>query len=131
MAIRPECFPAILEALDTAPLAPGSRTSSGSIKYESILRSAAGGVFHRLVRHYSGTSVRDTQCGCKGFQLGSARLLALVGMIDGFAYDVELFYLADQLGLGITPVNVEWDDVAGSSVKEVAYCATYWATFAT
>ena len=117
MAIRPDCFPAILDALARAPLAPGSRASKGRIHYDSVLRTAAGDIFHRLVHHYSGTQVRDTQCGCKGFRLGPARLLALAGMIDRFAYDVELFYLADRLGLAIAPVAVEWDDVAGSSVK--------------
>jgi glycosyltransferase involved in cell wall biosynthesis len=33
MAIRPEYFPQILEALAHAPLAPGSRTSQGRINY--------------------------------------------------------------------------------------------------
>ena len=117
MAIRPEYFPQILDALAFAPLAPGSRSSHGRIDYESALRTVAGGIFHGLVRHYAGTHVRDTQCGCKGFRLGPARLLALLGMINRFAYDAELFYLADQLGLAVNPVSVEWDDVAGSSVK--------------
>ena len=117
MAIDPVHFPEIVSALATSPLAPGSRTSNGRISYESALRTVAGGVFHQLVRHYAKTSVRDTQCGCKGFQLGPARLLALLGMIDGFAYDAEIFFLAEQLGLAVHPVPVEWDDVSGSSVK--------------
>jgi dolichyl-phosphate beta-glucosyltransferase len=117
MAIDPVHFPEIVSALDTSPLAPGSRTSNGRISYESALRTIAGGVFHQLVRHYAKTHVRDTQCGCKGFQRGPARLLALLGMIDGFAYDAEIFYLAEELGLAVHPVPVEWDDVSGSSVK--------------
>ncbi|MHB1208148.1 MAG: glycosyltransferase [Acidimicrobiales bacterium] len=117
MAIDPVHFPEIVSALDASPLAPGSRTNNGRISYESALRTIAGGVFHQLVRHYAKTHVRDTQCGCKGFQRGPARLLALLGMIDGFAYDAEIFFLADELGLGVHPVPVEWDDVSGSSVK--------------
>ena len=117
MAIDPVHFSEIVTALDDAPLAPGSRTSDGRISYESALRTVAGGVFHQLVRHYARTHVRDTQCGCKGFQRGPARLLGLLGMIDGFAYDAEIFYLAEQLGLSAHPVPVEWDDVSGSSVK--------------
>ncbi len=117
MAIDPSHFPEIVSALKDSPLAPGSRTSDGRISYESALRTIAGGAFHQLVRHYARTDVRDTQCGCKGFQLGPARVLGLLGMIDGFAYDAEIFFLADQLGLGVHPVPVEWDDVGGSSVK--------------
>ena len=61
--------------------------------------------------------LRDTQCGCKGFQLGPARILSLLGFYDRFIYDAEMLYLADQLGLSITPIDVTWDDIAGSSVR--------------
>lgn len=67
--------------------------------------------------HYTGVTLRDTQCGCKGFQRGPARILALLGMIDGYAYDAEMLYLADQLGMRVSPVAVTWDDVEGSSVR--------------
>jgi len=38
-------------------------------------------------------------------------------MVDRFAFDVELFYLADQLGLSVKPLLVTWKDVPGSSVR--------------
>ncbi len=117
MAIKPMHFPEIIDGLRSAQLAPGSRSGAGRIRYDSVFRTLAGDVFSSLVHHYARTTIRDTQCGCKGFQLGAARLLALFGMIDGFAYDAELFYLSDQLHLSIEPVHVEWDDVPGSSVK--------------
>jgi dolichyl-phosphate beta-glucosyltransferase len=117
MAIHPAHFPEIVSALATTPLAPGSRSEGARITYTSVLRTLAGAVFHHLVHHYAGTDVRDTQCGCKGFQVGPARILALLGMVDGFAYDAEIFFLANQLGLGVRPVAVKWDDVKGSSVK--------------
>jgi hypothetical protein len=68
------------------------------------------------VRHYTGTKLRDTQCGCKGFQLGPARILGLLGFYDRFVYDAEMLYLAEQLGLTIRPIPVTWDDIAGSTV---------------
>jgi len=117
MAIDPEHFDAILEALSTAHVAPGSRADRGSIRYDSRLRTWAGAFFNRIVRHYTETSLRDTQCGCKGYQTGAGRLLSIVGMIDGFAFDAEVFYLAQLLGLGVSPVHVTWRDVAGSKVR--------------
>ena len=45
------------------------------------------------------------QCGCKGFQLGPARVLGLLGFYDRFVYDAEMLYLADQVGIAITPVR--------------------------
>ena len=117
MAIRPQHLPEMVERLAHCALVPGSRAHDGSIHYDQWLRTHAGDLFHVLVRHYTGTTVRDTQCGAKGFQIGPARVLALLGMINGFAYDAETFYLADRLGLSIEPLAVTWDDVGGSSVR--------------
>ena len=117
MSIRPEHFVDILDALDRAPMAPGSRAHDGKILYETMTRSLSGTAFHTLVHHYTKLAVRDTQCGCKGFQLATGRLLAHLGMITGFVYDVELFYLARQLDIAIEPVSVTWDDIGGSTVK--------------
>lgn len=117
MSIRPEHFASVLDALDRAPMAPGSRARDGKILYETMTRSVSGTAFHLLVRHYTKLAVRDTQCGCKGFELATGRLLSHLGMITGFAYDVELFYLARQLGIEVETVPVTWDDIAGSTVR--------------
>ncbi len=117
MAIDPECLPAILDHLDEADLAPGSRAVDGVVRYDSRLRTLSGAVFNRLVRHYTDTTARDSQCGAKGLRLGPARILAALARVDGFAYDVEFLYLARQLGLTSAPVPVTWRDVRGSSVR--------------
>jgi dolichyl-phosphate beta-glucosyltransferase len=117
MSINPRHFVDIVTELALSELVPGSRVDHGHIDYDSPLRTWAGKSFNRLARHYSGTTLRDTQCGCKGFQRGPARLLGLLGLIDGFAFDAEIFFLAKQLGLTVTPLTVTWDDVSGSSVR--------------
>jgi dolichyl-phosphate beta-glucosyltransferase len=117
LSIRPRHFPEIVAALATCDVAPGSRVQGGHITYDSALRTWAGKVFNRLVRHYTGTTLRDTQCGAKGFRLGPARVLGLLGFYDRFIYDAEMLYLAERLGLRVRPVEVTWDDVAGSSLR--------------
>jgi len=117
MSIRPEHFVNIMDALSRAPMAPGSRALNGKIEYATLTRTISGSVFHAIVRHYTKTTIRDTQCGCKGFQLAPGRLLALLGFVSGFAYDVELFYLARLLDFEIEPVAVTWDDIGGSKVS--------------
>lgn len=117
MAIDPQLLPDFVTALRDHALVPGSRAVAGHIDYDSRLRTWAGDAFHRVVHHYTKMTLRDTQCGCKGFQLGPARLLALLGMVDGFAFDVEILYLADRLGLSVRPLLVTWNDVLGSSVR--------------
>jgi len=117
MAIRPAQFPDFVERLRDVALVPGARGQDRHIRYDSTLRTVAGSTFNRFVRHYAHTTLRDTQCGAKGFQRGPGRLLGLLGMIDGFAYDAEMFYLANQLAITVEPLSVTWDDVRGSSVK--------------
>jgi dolichyl-phosphate beta-glucosyltransferase len=117
MAIDTEGLSNFVTALHDVAIAPGSRAIEGSIVYDSWLRTIAGRAFNSLVRHYAQTTLRDTQCGCKAFQRGPARILALLSMIDGFAFDVEMIYLANQLGLSMQPIPVTWHDVEGSSVR--------------
>jgi hypothetical protein len=52
---------------------------------------------------------RDTQCGLKAFRSDVARALFGATTIDGFAFDVELFHLAERwrLSLAEVPVQVE------------------------
>ncbi|NNN09241.1 MAG: glycosyltransferase [Acidimicrobiaceae bacterium] len=117
MSIRPEHFVSILSALDHVSFAPGTRARNGKIHYQAPQRTVSGNVFHLLVRHYTKIAVRDTQCGCKGFRLAAGRLMAELGFVTGFAYDVEIFYLAEQLGFDTESVNVTWDDIGGSTVN--------------
>ena len=117
MSIHPRQIPQLLTALENADVAVGSRARGGRIRYDSVLRTSAGGVFNSLVRRWTGISVRDTQCGFKGFHLGVARLFAIFGHINGFAFDAEWLYLANRIGVATAVVDVEWDDVAGSSVS--------------
>jgi dolichyl-phosphate beta-glucosyltransferase len=117
MSIRPEHIPEMLSALERAEIAPGSRVVEGHVTYDSLVRTLSGRVFNRLVRHYAHTALRDTQCGCKAFRLGPARVIALLGFLERFAYDAEVFYLAGRLGLSVEPVPVTWDHVVGSSLR--------------
>jgi dolichyl-phosphate beta-glucosyltransferase len=117
LSIRPQHFPDLVAALATCDVAPGSRVHGRNVTYDSLVRTTAGRVFNLLVRHYTGTTLRDTQCGAKGFRLGSARMLGLLGFYDRFSYDAEMLFLARRLGLTVRPVPVTWDDVAGSTVR--------------
>jgi dolichyl-phosphate beta-glucosyltransferase len=117
MAIDPSCLAAIDAALLEADVAAGDRSHNGSIRYDSWSRTVAGDLFHRVVTHYTKTTVRDTQCGCKGFRLEVARLLGLLGIIEGFAYDAEVLALAQRLNFRVTTVPVTWHDISGSSVR--------------
>ncbi len=63
---------------------------------------------------------RDTQCGIKGFRSDIGKVIFERTTIDGFAFDVEIYLIAEQdlLSLKEIPVSVENRQV--SSVRIVA-----------
>ena len=63
MAIDPTQLPLFLTSLRDSAFVPGSRAIKGHINYDARMRTWAGEVFNRLVRHYTGSTQRDTQCG--------------------------------------------------------------------
>ncbi len=119
LAIDPRQLPSLLEALDEAPIAVGSRAVRGRIDYGSPLRTFAGRTFNLMVRRLSSVELYDTQCGWKGVRSAHAKLLFHLTAIEGFAFDVELLARATELSLPISEVPVSWSDVGGSHVRLV------------
>ena len=62
---------------------------------------------------------RDTQCGLKAFRSDVARPLFAASTLDGFAFDVELFHLAERWRLTLTEVPVEVENSERSTVRVV------------
>jgi glycosyltransferase involved in cell wall biosynthesis len=80
-------------------------------------REYAGRVFNLLVRVATGLPFWDTQCGFKAFRLDVCRPILEAACIDGFAFDVELLYLAQRAGLRIREIPVRWNHAEGSKVR--------------
>jgi dolichyl-phosphate beta-glucosyltransferase len=66
------------------------------------------------------SDITDTQCGFKFFRGDVARELFRLQQIDGYMFDVEILYLADQLGHRIVQVPVRWRDDGDSRLQLVA-----------
>jgi glycosyltransferase involved in cell wall biosynthesis len=80
-------------------------------------REQAGRVFNLLVRVATGLPFWDTQCGFKAFRLDVCRSILEDARIDGFAFDVELLFLAQCAGLRIREIPVRWNHAEGSKVS--------------
>jgi dolichyl-phosphate beta-glucosyltransferase len=119
MAIDPTHLPSLLDALDHADVAVGSRAVRGRVDYRSRLRTEAGRAFNLAVRALGGVQLADTQCGFKGFNRAPSLLLAHLQTTTSYAFDVELLWLAARLNLRRAVVPVTWLDVPGSSVRPV------------
>lgn len=66
----------------------------------------------------------DTQCGLKAFRSDAARLLFSHGRVDGFAFDVEVFHLAERYDLSLVEVPVRVENFDQSTVR-VAHDAAW------
>jgi dolichyl-phosphate beta-glucosyltransferase len=82
-------------------------------------REQAGRVFNLLVRLATGLPFSDTQCGFKAFRLDVCRPILEKARIEGFAFDVELLFLADRAGLRLREIPVRWNHAEGSKVHFV------------
>src|SRR5438034_9309590 len=80
-------------------------------------REQAGRIFNLLVRVATGLPFWDTQCGFKAFRLDVCRPILKAARLDGFAFDVELLYLAQHAGLRIREIPVRWNHAEGSKVQ--------------
>src|SRR5436190_12762788 len=100
-------------------IAFGSRALDRSLigVHQPWRREQGGRVFNLLVRVATGLPFWDTQCGFKAFRLDVCRPILESAHIAGFAFDVELLYLAHRAGLRLREIPVRWNHTEGSKVR--------------
>ncbi len=82
-------------------------------------REQAGRVFNFVVRVATGMPFWDTQCGFKAFRLDVCRPILERAHTIGFAFDVELLFLAYRAGLRLREIPVRWNHAEGSKVRVI------------
>ena len=104
---------------ERAQVAVGSRAVDRSLVgvHQPLLREAVGRVFNAAMRMVTGLDFKDTQCGFKLFQTAAGREVFSRQQLDGFGFDVEVLFIAKQLGLKSVEVPVRWDSVEGTKVS--------------
>lgn len=107
--------------LDEAPVVLGSRAVAGADirQHQPFYREIMGKTFNRIIRMAGVRGVSDTQCGFKLLRGDVAREIGSALTIEGFAYDVELVWLARQRGHRVVEVGVVWVDSPDSRVDPI------------
>jgi len=86
-----------------------SREIEGAVRYnEPEFRHFTGRIFNFLIRLLALPKLHDTQCGFKGFRAEIAEDLFRHQSIDGWAFDVEILYIAKLRGYQITELPIPW-----------------------
>jgi glycosyltransferase involved in cell wall biosynthesis len=118
LAVPVEEVGRVLERLEAgADVVVGTRLHPGGQDMRSsqpLLRRLAGRLFVLVRRLVALPEHHDTQCPLKGFRRPAAQRLFAAQRLSGWAFDVEVLYLANRWGLKVEELPVRWDHVEGS-----------------
>ena len=112
----------------TAALANGHDVAIGSrvaqlenevLVTTSALRRVIGRTFALIVNLFALEGIADTQCGFKMIRRAAAEAVFSRQKLTGFAFDVEILFVAHRLRLSIAEIPVNWVAQPGSKVNVV------------
>ena len=117
LGIPAEFAEAALRTIDAgADVATGERSLRRYASEErSVTRLLAGAAVQISRRALGLTYVRDSQCGFKAFRREAAGEIFRRAVIDSFAFDIEVLFLARRLGYRVRPFPVQMSFRAGST----------------
>jgi glycosyltransferase involved in cell wall biosynthesis len=112
-------LPRLEARLGEAAVVVGSRAVSESrvLEHQPLYRELMGKVFNRLIRLAGVHGIHDTQCGFKLLDGDAAHRVFAEMVTPGFAYDVELVWLARKLGFAVAEVGVTWVNSPDTRVR--------------
>jgi len=109
----------LLSFIPPADVVIGSRNLPGStVMGRTKKREITGNAFTALTS-FLVPGIKDTQCGFKLLTNGAVKTIGPLLTIDGFAYDVELLYIARRLDYYISEVPVTWINDDRSTVRVI------------
>ena len=80
-------------------------------------RHVMGRGFNLMIRALALPGILDTQCGFKCFRAETTAPLFEKQRLWGFAFDVEILYMARKAGLEVREVAIDWHYREGSKVR--------------
>jgi dolichyl-phosphate beta-glucosyltransferase len=116
-------IPKLLMAIEHGhDVAIGSRViqAPGEVEVKTpVHRKIIGRIFAFFVNLFAIEGIADTQCGFKMFRREAAQAIFSRQKTAGFAFDVEILFLARRLSLAIAEIPVNWVAQPGSKVNLV------------
>jgi glycosyltransferase involved in cell wall biosynthesis len=104
--------------LPKVDIAIASREAPGAVRYhEPYYRHLTGRVFNTLIRLLVLPNLQDTQCGFKCLRAAVARDIFRYQTLTGWAFDVELLYIAQHHGYKIIEIPIDWYFNADSKIS--------------
>ncbi|KKQ97502.1 MAG: hypothetical protein UT24_C0013G0012 [Candidatus Woesebacteria bacterium GW2011_GWB1_39_12] len=94
---------------DTSVVIASRRVKGAKIEvHQPWHRETMGRVFTLLTRILMKVNISDFTCGFKGFTKESAKKIFSASLINRWAYDAEILFLADKFGYKIKQMPIIW-----------------------
>jgi putative flippase GtrA len=122
LAYDPGHLLVLLERIEEGwDVAVGSRRHTDAVDLVRArrLREVGGRVINLLAQAVLLGHYRDTQCGLKAFRADVVPVALGPGLIDGFAFDIEVFHLVERNALSMVEIPVQVENSDQSSVRVV------------
>ncbi|HJJ47755.1 MAG TPA: glycosyltransferase [Methanocorpusculum sp.] len=101
----------------------GSRMIEGAEVKRSGNRELSSKTFNFLVRSLLKSSIRDHQCGFKGFRADAFGKILPHIRSRGWTWDTEVLSLAEKAGMSVLEIPVKWTQGAATNVRLPDYFA--------
>lgn len=102
-------IPRFLPPAANADIVIASREAPGAVRYdEPSYRHIGGRVINTMIRLLALPGLHDTQCGFKCFSTKAADDLFAKQSTRGWAFDVEILYIARLRGYAIVELPIPW-----------------------
>lgn len=110
---------ALRKELKNSDVVIGTRRDKNSkiVVHQPFLRESLGRVFTKLTQLFTNTQLTDYTCGFKGFKKEVSKKVFENSLIDRWAYDAEILFLANKYGYEIKEMPVEWYNRKASKVN--------------
>ena len=95
--------------IDHSDIVIGSREIKGARRIgEPQIRHIMGRIYNLLIRFIFCINISDTQCGFKCFRWENVESIFAKQCINGFAFDMEVLFLAKKSNLIIKEIGIDW-----------------------
>lgn len=112
-------IPTTVQELGTYPIVIGSRRMKDSeiTEAQTGIRKIMGIGCKNYTNMKLGLHISDTQCGFKGFHTDIAQKIAEKMIINRWAFDAEMLYIAKLNNIEVKEIPVKWKNDSDSKVS--------------
>lgn len=116
LATTPPYFYELITKINGFDGAVASRYAKGARVWPQrpFVKRVGGKIYNWILRQRCNINIRDTQCGAKIFTYDTIKKVAPLMEDEGWAFDLELIYLARLFDKTICEVPTTWSDMPGS-----------------